>query len=230
MHETSEGNACAAQKVDAFVTEIFLHLERQNEAVNQFHDEVVKIPQIVSDIKNVMAKIGEMEVLFSEVNEGLADLADVLEEHRLLRDMHQHHTQLKLYAQKQKGQVEKLRTKMSADHAFKVQVHEAKLQDTLREKQEAIQEAFSEEMQNYRKFGQTQFKPSEKKDTECSLADINIDEGSDSSELDDFLRSQEITDVPNSTSGADKSEEEEDVLLGGQVEVKTDQDFVANES
>eukprot|EP00914_Ancora_sagittata_P032668 GHVO01066020.1.p1 GENE.GHVO01066020.1~~GHVO01066020.1.p1 ORF type:complete len:244 (+),score=37.43 GHVO01066020.1:640-1371(+) len=239
MHANSEGNASAAQDVDACVTDIFLHLERQNEAINQFHFEVTKIPQIVNDIKKVMDKIGEMEVLFSEVNEGLADLQDIEEEHRLLRDMHQHHSQLKLYAQKQKSETDKLRKKMSSEHAYKVQIHEAKLQETLREKQEAIQEAYSEEMQNYKIFGQTQFKPSENK-TESSLADISIEED-DQSELDDFLKSQElqsdsqffififqvpeinfVSDAVASTT-SEKSEEENE----NQVEVKTDQDFNA---
>lgn len=45
---------------------------------------------------------------------------------------------------------------MASSHAQKVQQHEAQLQGRLREKQQAFEAAFSEEIQHYKKFGETQ--------------------------------------------------------------------------
>ena len=44
---------------------------------------------------------------------------------------------------------------LANDHAKKVEGYEAKLQEHLRVKQEAFEEAFAREMANYRQYGST---------------------------------------------------------------------------
>ncbi|KFM82686.1 Dysbindin, partial [Stegodyphus mimosarum] len=135
-----------------------------------------------------MSKIGELEGIFEEVEDALMNLEDVIETQELQERQLDHRFQLAMYKEKKLADFEDMKVKLGEEHAHRVFEYEKKQEAVLRERQNTFQEAFEEELQQYKTHGIKELRKrvsSQSSATSVSLEEIDLEE--DISALDDFL-------------------------------------------
>ncbi|XP_033212677.1 dysbindin protein homolog [Belonocnema kinseyi] len=185
LHELAEENARNAQDVDSIVAAIHEKLEHEWKSIFCLNNTLSVIPKVNDTIKNLMNQIGTLHEMFEEVEHALFELEDLNEMLDLQNRQVDHRFQLTLYKENKVSELNSARAKLASEHSEKILKHELKQQRTLRERQATFEEAFKEELNQYKATGSI---PKTSRSTEGpSLDEIVLE--TDSSDFDAFLRS-----------------------------------------
>lgn len=195
MHSYSEESAHKAQEVTSLVTSIFLKLDRENAAVNEFLSEAMMLSGLVDQLCTTKEQVDKLDGCFRELESMLVQLENVCEELQQQKNTVEHEYQLTKYRQCKHMELEKTKVELARKHSTKVRACEEQLNKTLRERQKVFEEAFREQMQNYRRDGKLEtvqlphVVPTSSASQSVDLADIAVED--DTTLLDNFLNSSE---------------------------------------
>jgi hypothetical protein len=202
LHRESEKNALKAQAVDGMVTDIASRLERQHSAMSVFLQELQAFTELVKTVTCVKDKVSELSETCTKLESMLIVLEDACEDVQQQKNRHEHEAQLAGYQERKHLQLEQAKVQLAKQHASNVQHFEQHVNAVLRERQQVFEEAFVQQMHNYRISGRihgdTVDSPvvSVSPPTDVDLGDIVVDENL--SVLNDFLESPDPVAV-NST-------------------------------
>ncbi|XP_012270950.1 dysbindin protein homolog [Orussus abietinus] len=153
LHELAELNAEKAQEADTLITNIYERLQEEWNGVSCLNSSIASIPKINNEIQILMDQIGSLQELFEEVEGAMFKLEDLNEILDLQSRQLDHRFQLALYKEKKLSELDSVRAKLAEEHSNKVLQHEIKQQKTLRERQETFEEAFKQELEEYKNTG-----------------------------------------------------------------------------
>lgn len=153
LHKLSEENAALAQAVDASIGILHNTCERSWNSVGQAALALAGVPQVLAEVQNLMVQLGDLMTAFDDVELGLAKLEDTVETQELQERQLDHRFQLALYKERRLAELEAARDTLAAEHSKRLQEHEIKLQQSLRERQATFGQAFEEDIRHYKSSG-----------------------------------------------------------------------------
>jgi hypothetical protein len=210
IHQQSEENAKCAKAVDKELANLLLFEEQKSLKFQQLSVELSHVQFISQDIQNLHGSLAALEVSFRKLESDLEELDDICEEVEFQRNCKMHREQLKYWEDGRVKEMRELRVRMSQEHVKKVQACEAKEREELRLKQEAFEEAFMSDMDQYRKLGKI-----ERSLSSCSsqldVADIELD-ADNVAELDEFLNVDDTVETVRVTTN-EQDQEHSDIKI-----------------
>lgn len=205
LHKLSEENAVQAQVVDDLITKLHTECQKSWTSMNAAAMVLASVPQILADVQGLMTQLGTLTETFEEVETGLARLEDIVEVQELQEQQLDHRFQLALYKERRLAELEAVRDKLAAEHAQRIREHEARQEVALRERQETFEQAFKEDLQQYKESGTLPGTISPPGQKTTSLEEVIL-EPEDPAALDSFLEDdtkETETPVLDSSSGDD---------------------------
>ncbi|KAK3086922.1 hypothetical protein FSP39_025508 [Pinctada imbricata] len=193
LHDNSESAARQAEEVDSQITKLYVHYDRQCEIMTRLHEGIAGLPVILNQLQELTDVLANLEEEYDKVEAALVYLEDVCEEAELQQAKVVDCQKLAKYQTRKKEEMEKLKIQLAKEHAKSVESVEKKRNVKLKERQEAFQEAFKEDVDYYREHGRLDRVSVSSTDSgkKTDLADFKVEE--DAGILDEFLASDEIT-------------------------------------
>ncbi|XP_066584301.1 dysbindin protein homolog [Prorops nasuta] len=185
LHELAEENAEKAQEADILIASIYEILEKEWNHVTCLNSTLAFIPKINNDLQVLMDQIGTLQETFEEVEGAIYRLEDLNEMLELQSRQLDHRFQLALYKEKKISELNSIKAKLADEHISRVSQHEQKQQKTLRERREAFEEVFKDELEEYKATGSIPKLPTVSEGP--TLDEIVLD--MDSKTIDEFLES-----------------------------------------
>ncbi|XP_063237312.1 dysbindin [Bacillus rossius redtenbacheri] len=186
LHQQAEENAKEAEIVDALIGRLHQGFEKQWKDVGRLSLCLAAVPQTLNSVQQLMEQLGTLQELFEDVESALVSLEDVIETQDLQEKQLEHRFQFALYKVKKLDELDSLRVAMAKEHSEKVIQHELKQQQVLKERQEIFEEAFIQDVEEFKTSGSVPSKVETKgAGAPPSLEEVVLDP--DLAELDDFL-------------------------------------------
>ncbi|KAF4528195.1 hypothetical protein B566_EDAN014020 [Ephemera danica] len=190
LHQIAEENAKKAEGVDQMIGTLHRNLDKQWTDIGTMYSALSSVPQLVSSVQDLMEQISTLRTSFEEVEASLLTLEDLAETQALREEQLDHRFQLAMYKEKRLQEFEQARTQLAAQHKERVKKHEEQHTALLKERQATFGQAFSEEMDAYKKSGhlpKLEVRASSL-DSEPSLEEVDLDTpADDTAALDEFL-------------------------------------------
>ncbi|KAH0952339.1 hypothetical protein HN011_006607 [Eciton burchellii] len=183
LHKFAEENAEKAQKADILISFIYEKLQHEWNNVTCLNNTLAYIPKINNAIQNLMDQIGNLQEMFEEVEGALYRLEDLNEVLDLQSRQLDHRFQLAMYKEKKLLELNNFKAKLANDHIQRVSQHELNQQKKLKERRETFEEAFKEDLEEYKATGSISKLPVSSQGP--SLDEIVLD--IDSKMFDEFL-------------------------------------------
>jgi len=130
--------------------------KRQHFSLNELVGHLTTLPTIENSIKDLEKELKQLLNLFLELENKLGDLENQKEIEKYDKLQLDHQYQLAVYKEQRASEFETLKVKLALDHAQKVRDYEKRQQTLLRERQQAFQTAFEEELNLYKAEGKIQ--------------------------------------------------------------------------
>ncbi|KAL6266527.1 hypothetical protein P5V15_003374 [Pogonomyrmex californicus] len=153
LHELAEENAGKAQEADALISSIYEKLQHEWNNVACLNNTLAYIPKINNAIQDLMDQIGNLQEMFEEVEGALYRLEDLNEMLDLQSRQLDHRFQLALYKEKKLIELNNFKTKLANEHTERLSQHELNQQKKLKERRETFEEAFKEDLEEYKATG-----------------------------------------------------------------------------
>jgi len=193
IHRESEHNALKAQEVNSLVSEVVDKLDRQNKAMSEFVAELTAFSDLTTNVNIVLNKMSLLSGLCGELESMLLELDDTCDQLQQHKNEQEHEIQFINYQQRKHVQLEQTKVKLARQHVTNVQQYEQQMSAVLKERQQVFEEAFMQQMQQYKTSGHLTDSrvdaPVVASEKFVDLADIVVDD--DTSVLNDFLGSSE---------------------------------------
>ena len=193
MHELNETNAKTAEEVAKALTGIDNYSKRQDNSMNELLNQLSSLPQIVESIDSVEKDLHKSQKLFAQMEQILTDMELIKEEEEFDKMRLDQHFKIQIYKENKNSEYEALRSRLAVEHTHRVQEYERQQQIVLKERQEAFQMAFEEELKRYKAHGRIERQEAIKKENaerSTSIEEVVIEaEQSDAAALEEFLQS-----------------------------------------
>ncbi|XP_034029828.1 dysbindin-A-like isoform X1 [Thalassophryne amazonica] len=204
LHKRTKDCAQAAEAVEGDMVMLSAHCEKRRAAVTQLQDLLYGLPAFMTELDAVTTLIAHLEGDFEEMASRLEYL-ETLCCHCEQQTLKQHHNnQLQLYKNKKRKEIEALQVELDCEHAQKQAELEQAMQQKLKERQKIYEEAFHQDMEQYRSTGHVQHREVSGADV-CVLDQMTLTNVLDQEALDDFLNSSsdDVSTGSSLTSGPD---------------------------
>ncbi|XP_034029829.1 dysbindin-A-like isoform X2 [Thalassophryne amazonica] len=156
LHKRTKDCAQAAEAVEGDMVMLSAHCEKRRAAVTQLQDLLYGLPAFMTELDAVTTLIAHLEGDFEEMASRLEYL-ETLCCHCEQQTLKQHHNnQLQLYKNKKRKEIEALQVELDCEHAQKQAELEQAMQQKLKERQKIYEEAFHQDMEQYRSTGHVQ--------------------------------------------------------------------------
>ncbi|XP_054873422.1 dysbindin-A-like [Amphiprion ocellaris] len=180
------------------------HWEKRRTALIQLLEQLKSLPAFVSELDAITANIAHLEGDFEEMESRLVYLETLCSQCEQQTVKQHHINQLEVYKKQKRREVELLEVELNSEHAHKVAELEQAMQQKLKERQKVYEEAFIQDMEQYRSTGYLQHAEPVGADV-CVLDEMTVTNMLDQEALDDFLNStgDDISTGSSLTSGPD---------------------------
>ncbi|XP_048778725.2 dysbindin protein homolog [Ostrea edulis] len=208
LHENTEENAKQAEEVDILVNKLYVEYDRQNEILGKLHEGVKTLPLILTQLQSLTDVLAILDEEYDHVEAALLQLENIIEDQELQAAKLVDSQKLAAYRDRKMDELEKFKVQIAKDHVSKLQKVEKHKQIKLKERQEAFQDAFDQDVDFYRTHGRLERLSVSSTDSgkKADLGDIVVD--SDHGELDEFLDDADFTPSADAvTQSADKTDE-----------------------
>lgn len=204
LHKRTNDCAEAAEAVDGDIVMLSAHWEKRRTALIQLLEQLKSLPAFTTELDAITANIAHLEGDFEEMESRLVYL-ETLCSHCEQQTVKQHHiNHLEVYKKQKRKEMESLEVELNSEHAHKVAELEQAMQQKLRERQKVYEEAFIQDMEQYRSTGYLQHTEPAGADM-CVLDEMTVTNLLDQEALDDFLNStgDDVSTGSSLTSGPD---------------------------
>ncbi|XP_054638851.1 dysbindin-A-like isoform X2 [Dunckerocampus dactyliophorus] len=202
LHKKTKDCGQAAEVVDGEVVMLSAHWERRRSALTQLQEQLQSLPAFVGELEAVTASIAHLEGDFEEMESRLVHLETLCCRCEQQTSKQQHGDQLEAYKKQKRRELEALEAELNCEHVHKVAQLERTRQKKLREQQKVYEEAFHQDLEQYRSTGHVHRQATE---ADVGVLDqMTVTNLSDQEALDDFLNSGDDMSTESSlTSGPD---------------------------
>ncbi|XP_008304705.1 dysbindin-A-like [Stegastes partitus] len=204
LHKKTKDCAQAAEAADGDIVMLSAHWEKRRSALMQLLEQLKSLPAFTSELDAITANIAHLEGDFEEMESRLVYLETLCSQCEQ-QTLKQHHiNQLEVYKKQKRKEMESLEVDLNSEHAHKVAELEQAMQQKLKERQKVYEEAFIQDMEQYRSTGYLQHTEPARADL-CVLDEMSVTNMLDQEALDDFLNStgEDISTGSSLTSGPD---------------------------
>lgn len=193
MQNYTADSAKRAEEADSMIAQLFKPHDRQWQCVSRLEEEGVSFPALTATLDSLVKLVGSLQNDFKAVEVELDKLQNICEEEALEREKQSHMHQLAVYKTQKAAEVHSVKGKLWKMLNDKAKEMETRKLHSEKERQDALMEAFGNDMEYYRTHGKTDRLPSGAEFPKVtSLSEITIE--ADKKELDDFLSSGEHSD------------------------------------
>lgn len=194
LHDNYQENARKAENVDGQITELYVRYDKQQEVMSRLHESVVALPMLVTQLEQATDLLASLDGEYEKVNNALVHLEDVIEEQELFTAQVIDTKKLSEYNQRKQDELENCKVQLARDHARKIHDLEKNKKNIQKEREEAFQDAFEDDLDYYKKYGRLVDKvsvSSSEGSKKMDIADVSFEEEDDA--LDEFLGSTDVT-------------------------------------
>ncbi|XP_071820806.1 dysbindin-like [Apostichopus japonicus] len=232
IHEAIEDCANRATDADALIQQIAFNQEKKFAEWRDIKKHLQEIPNLLEDIQSITAKIGKLTADFEEVEASLVELEDVIDEEEYRQNEEIQRKELENYQKQKLHEEGLLRARLQDEFDEKLNKKQKEEDAKKRERQQAFQDFFADDLKHYKEFGQMQ-RPMEVAAPETHLEDFELEwDEHDQQALNDFLgppedqRSSEVN--LGSSLGNKESSEKNEFVERNDDEEGEKADVVAN--
>lgn len=187
IHEDLEDCAKRATEADVLIQQISLSQEKQFAEWRVIERQLQEVPALLEEIQKITAEIGKLTADFEEVEAALVDLEDVTEEEEYYRNEAIQRKELENYKKQKVHEEELLRARLQDEFDGKLLEKQKEEDAHKRERQQAFQEFFADDLKHYKEFGKVE-RPTEVAAQEAHLEDFELEwDEYDQKALNDFL-------------------------------------------
>jgi septal ring factor EnvC (AmiA/AmiB activator) len=191
MHQLNEENARIASDIAKGINDIDMSSKRQHLLMSELLSQLSSLPQIKGTIDSIEKDLNKTKKQIIQIEEILTTLEEKKEEEDFEKLKLDHQYKCAVYKETKASQFETIKVKLALEHSHKVQEFEKHQQNILKERQEAFQAAFEDQLNLYKTQGKIDRKESFKEDNNqkrASIEEIVIEtEKSEEVALEEFL-------------------------------------------
>lgn len=191
LSSAAQINASAADETAVQIGSLYQDIQKNWGQLSVLTSMVSSLPQLLESVNTVNTQIEDLEKHIRLVEDEMIVLEDLCDRCEVNKNKLDHQYQLSLYKQRKNVQLEEDKIRLARKHAKNVEGYEQKLKELMKERQKAFDEVFQEEMQYYKQYGRTQRTTSQSSSSTVDISEIALEE--DTSELDEFLKSDDFT-------------------------------------
>nr|XP_057909035.1 dysbindin-A-like isoform X2 [Doryrhamphus excisus] len=200
LHKKTKDCGQAAEVVDGDVVMLSALWEKRRSALTQLQEQLQSLPAFIDQLDAVTASI---EGDFEEMESRLVHLETLCCRCEQQTSKQHHLDQLETYKKHKRRELKSLEAQLTSEHAHKAAQLERSRQQKLKQRQKVYEEAFHQDLEQYRSTG---FIPRHAAEAAAMgvLDQMTFTDPSDQEALDDFLNSGDDTSTESSlTSGPD---------------------------
>lgn len=188
MHELNEINAKKAEEIAKVITETDRMSKKLDTSMDELLTQLSSLPQFMESIDLIEKDLLESKKLFVQIEQILTNLEDIKEVEEFEKLKLDQNYKVMVYKDTKDSELEAIRVRLAVEHTNRVKEFEKQHQNILKERQEAFQMAFEEELNRYKTHGKIERQESNPMTT--SIEEIVIEaEQSDEAALEEFLQS-----------------------------------------
>ncbi|XP_026464250.1 dysbindin protein homolog [Ctenocephalides felis] len=185
MHNLTEENAKTAEMLANLIDKIYKDTESHKRKMMDLNIALANIPYLVSTIDSCSKSIEEIGLQFRNIEKDLFQLENLIEVLEIEDRKLKYADQIQSYKQKKLENLERYRSTLAVQHTQNIKKVEIIHEKELKERQEAFQEAFQNDLMQYQTQGHIERVRIPSQQTVC-LEDIVLDQD-DNDLLDQFL-------------------------------------------
>jgi len=189
IHDNAEIVAKQAEITDREVSRVAAEYDKQWRHVSKMSSLVATLPDINTQIQDVMKSLGQLENLFMEVEVSLLALEDTIDARDAQEKQLEQRFQLAIYQERRRQELEELQSRLELEYQKKLKEKEVKENSLKVERQAVFQAKFEEDMSRFAETGFLEVPLNRPNDV--SLESIDLD--ADDQNLESFLKD----DCPN---------------------------------
>jgi hypothetical protein len=195
IHKKTEQLAHAAEETDILTARILIDYERKLIQLQQLSALLAVIPKFVHKVQEVSDHILNAQCALEETNHALVTLEDMIETQELREKELEHRFQLALYQSKRAAELNDLKEQLTNEHLLKMKEFDKEMSSQLKEKQAEYQEAFEQDLQQYKEGNFVPRKTSSAASSAISTPLEGIDLEEDPFILEEFLLDEDEAQV-----------------------------------
>ncbi|KAH8328632.1 hypothetical protein KR067_011733 [Drosophila pandora] len=154
IHVANEENAEKATAIANQISGVQQKASNQRKIISELNSSLAGIPSLILQLKASTKTLQSLEELGNQLEVELEKLEDLCEECELQEFMLEQQFQLSRHKQKKLNDLEQYRQKIATQHQTKIQDQEQKLLKMQRERQAVFDDAFRNDMEEYKQHGQ----------------------------------------------------------------------------
>ncbi|XP_054165453.1 dysbindin-like [Oppia nitens] len=190
VHEINERNAKLADEVYKAIDLVDSQTKREKNVINEFISQLTSLPQLIESMEAIEKDLIKTKNDFIKVEQLLTKLQDMKEIEEIDKIKIDHKFKLEAYKDQNIANLDAIRVKFAVQYTQRVHEFERQQQSVLKERQQAFQKAFEEELHLYKTQGKIEPKVTNNSDiNNVCIEDIDIEtEKSDNDALEEFLQ------------------------------------------
>lgn len=154
IHAANEENAGRAASVAAQITAVQQRASKQQATVIELNSCMAGLPALISKLQESAQTLEGLEQMGGQLEIELEKLENLCEECELQEFMLEQQFQLSKHKQRKLNELEQYRQKIAAAHQQKIRAHEQQLLQLQKERQAVFDDAFREDLAEYKQRGQ----------------------------------------------------------------------------
>ena len=158
LHGKNEQNANLAMQLAKSIDQIDSETKKRHAIMSEFLYQLSTLPQIEKTISSIENQLVQLKQQFVQIEQKLTLLEIDKQKEDFDKIKLDQQYQLAVYKEKTASEFETVKVKLALDHTKKVQQYEQQQQSILKERQEAFQAAFEEELNYYKTQGKIEKK------------------------------------------------------------------------
>ena len=158
LHGKNEQNANLAMQLAKSINQIDSETKKHHAIMSEFLYQLSTLPQIEKTISSIENELVKLKHQFVQIEQKLTLLEIDKQKEDFGKIKLDHQYQLAVYKEKRASEFETVKVRLALDHTKKVQEYEQQQQSILKERQEAFQAAFEEELNYYKTQGKIEKK------------------------------------------------------------------------
>lgn len=158
LHGKNEQNANLAMQLAKSINQIDSETKKHHAIMSEFLYQLSTLPQIEKTISSIENELVKLKHQFVQIEQKLTLLEIDKQKEDFNKIKLDHQYQLAVYKEKRASEFETVKVRLALDHTKKVQEYEQQQQSILKERQEAFQAAFEEELNYYKTQGKIEKK------------------------------------------------------------------------
>uniref|UniRef100_A0A6A7G1N9 Dysbindin-like isoform X1 n=1 Tax=Hirondellea gigas TaxID=1518452 RepID=A0A6A7G1N9_9CRUS len=200
MHHMAVQNATAAEAVAGSISELCEECESQHSQLLELRSLLAHLPNIMAQLHSSLSTIGCVRNSLEEVETGLLDLEDTIEEAAAQEQILDMKMRVTIKRENRQHKYNMLHNELSHQHKERMAAVERAQEGCRRDRREAFTERFQDDLLEYKTKGCIN-KPSSAvpASSDLRLEDVSLLDCDNTQDLEDFLLEEEDDDAQTST-------------------------------